>query len=146
MAPAGLPRVDVGEVMDLLFEVRKRARDVVWPVLAICALAYVAYHIVNGDRGLVAWRALRDAVVEAKREADGAEAERLALAHKVRLLHPDSIDPDMLEEMARRQLHIDIARFTNGFTVIQAFEHRKQAGMFFNRAVKRQLFCFRKQR
>lgn len=137
MAPAGLPRVDVGEVMDLLFEVRKRARDVVWPVLAICALAYVAYHIVNGDRGLVAWRALRDAVVEAKREADGAEAERLALAHKVRLLHPDSIDPDMLEEMARRQLNYghpdDIVILTAG----EAQQGRRPHGRVATAAVGR---------
>lgn len=111
-------RTGLGETMDLLFEVRKRAREVVWPALAICALAYVAYHIINGDRGLVAWRAVRDAVAEAKREAAEAQAERVVLAHRVKLLHPDSIDPDMLEEWARRQLNYgrpdDIVILTGG--------------------------------
>jgi cell division protein FtsB len=101
---ADAPRVGLGEVMDLWFELRKRGRDVVWPVLAVCTLAYLAYHIVHGDRGLVAWREVRDAVVQAKRDLAVVEAERAVLAHGVRLLHPASIDPDMLEEWARRQL------------------------------------------
>lgn len=101
---AAAPRVGLGEAMDLWFELRKRGRDVVWPALAICTLAYLAYHIVHGDRGLVAWREVRDAVAQARRDVAVVEAERVALAHRVRLLHPASIDPDMLEEWARRQL------------------------------------------
>ena len=41
--------------MTLLYEMRKRARHVVGPVLAISVFGYFAYHSVQGDRGLIAW-------------------------------------------------------------------------------------------
>ena len=36
---------------------------------------------------------------------DDLERQRLALAHRVGLLRPDSLDPDMLEERARMLLN-----------------------------------------
>ncbi len=86
-------------------EVRLRARHVVWPVLAVSVLVYVAYHGIHGDRGLIAWRAYQQEVATARDDLAKAEAEREALAQQVMLLHPESVDPDMLDEWARRLLN-----------------------------------------
>ena len=90
--------------MDLLFELRRRVRHVIWPTLAVCALAYMTYHIINGDRGLLAWRAYKERIAEARVELAESMAERQKLEHRVRLLHPNRLDPDMVDEWARRLL------------------------------------------
>jgi cell division protein FtsB len=91
--------------MELVFEIKRRARHVIWPTLAVLVLAYMTYHIVHGDRGLVAWKDSRERIAIVQAELSAVEKERQALALKARLLHPDSVDPDMLDEWARRLLN-----------------------------------------
>ena len=91
--------------MGLIVEIRSRARHVVGPVLGICAAAYFAYHAVEGDRGLIAWLSLKQRVASARVSLDEITAQRKILEHRVSLLHPDSLDPDMLDERARVMLN-----------------------------------------
>ena len=91
--------------MGLFTEVRARARHVVGPVHGNCAVAYFAYHAIHGDRGLIAWWDLNQKVENARGVLAGIEARRKALAHRVELLSPGSLDPDMLEERARLMLN-----------------------------------------
>jgi cell division protein FtsB len=85
-------------------EFRRRFRSVIWPALGVCVVAYFAYHMVNGDRGLVAWHALQQQVATTRADAAAVRAEREALEHRVHLLNPKSVDRDMLDEWARRVL------------------------------------------
>lgn len=87
--------------MTLISEFRSRARHVVGPVIGICAMGYFAYHGINGDRGLVALWQVSKQVESARADLDVARARRQALEARVRLLRPESLDPDMLEERAR---------------------------------------------
>lgn len=91
--------------MSLLRELRIRARDVLFPALGVSAVLYFAYHGINGDRGLLAWRELEKKVECARAELDGARREREVLERRVHLLYSDSLDPDMLDEWARRLLN-----------------------------------------
>jgi len=91
--------------MGLLNELRGRARYVFGPVLGILVITYFAYHVVNGERGLFAWWQLRERIVTAKAQLTKVSAERETLENRVRLLHPESLDPDMLEERARVMLN-----------------------------------------
>ena len=91
--------------MGLISEIRARARHVVGPVLGICAVIYFAYHVVHGDRGLFALNQLNKRVEAAR----GIQAEtslmRRKLEERVSLLHPRSLDPDMLDERVRFMLN-----------------------------------------
>lgn len=87
--------------MNILGELRRRARFVVGPVLGICAVSYFTYHAIHGDRGFIAWRHLKQKVITARAANAVLIAERQHLEHRVKLLHPTSLDPDMLEERAR---------------------------------------------
>ena len=87
--------------MNLLVELRNRARHVLGPLLGVSAVVYFAYHAVNGDRGLMAWLELKDRVAVAEVAAEKIGSHRRAIENRVRLLHPESLDPDMLEERAR---------------------------------------------
>ena len=96
--------------MYLLKELRARARFVIGPLLGILAIVYFAYHVVQGDRGLIAWSKIKQRTVSAKQAMERSHSERLAIEHRVSLLEPGSLDPDMLEERARLMLnygHVD---------------------------------------
>lgn len=91
--------------MGILAELRIRARQVVGPVIGVCVVGYFAYHAVHGGRGFLAWRVLEQRVEVLRAEAEAVRADRRTLEHRVRLLHPGSLDPDMLDEAARRMLN-----------------------------------------
>ena len=62
---------------------------------------YFPYHLVHGDRGYFAWKGLQKKLATAESKYDDKQAERLALENRVKLLRPDSLDRDMLDERAR---------------------------------------------
>ncbi len=84
---------------------RARMREVVWPIIGIAAVSYFAYHAVEGDRGLLSWWRLRHEVETATEVKAELAAERQRLEQRVRLLHPNSLDPDMLDERVRLMLN-----------------------------------------
>ncbi|MDH3239380.1 MAG: septum formation initiator family protein [Alphaproteobacteria bacterium] len=87
--------------MNLVGEIRRRARHIVGPVLGITLFAYFAYHAVQGDRGLIAWWQLSQQVETAQARYDATLEKRQAFAHRVGLLRPDALDRDLVEERAR---------------------------------------------
>lgn len=94
-----------GDVRGLTVELRSWARQAIGPALAVLAVLYFGYHAVHGERGLLAWWHLRHEVTLAKAELATVRAARMTLEHRVSLLNPSSLDPDMLEERARVMLN-----------------------------------------
>jgi len=90
----------------MIRETRKRARQVVGPVLAITIIGYFLYHTVQGDRGLLAYAALSDQVRVSDWRLAQLRAERLELERNVSLLRPDNLDLNMLEERSRAVLNL----------------------------------------
>jgi cell division protein FtsB len=91
--------------MGLFSELRLRARFIVGPVLGICAIGYFAFHATRGDRGILALRQLSQRVELARLEYEMVKSKRKKLEQKVRLLNPNSLDPDMLDERSRIMLN-----------------------------------------
>jgi cell division protein FtsB len=87
--------------MNLLGEIRRRAHHIVGPVAGITLFGYFAYHIVQGDRGLIAWLKLSQQVETTQLQYDEVVAKRAEISHRVGLLQLQSLDPDLLEERAR---------------------------------------------
>jgi cell division protein FtsB len=82
-----------------------RRRRPQWLALIGFGLAiYFGYHAVNGSRGLIAWQQLGRELEATQQELASLRAERAALEHKVERLRPDSLDPDLIDELARRRL------------------------------------------
>lgn len=90
--------------MALLREIRIRGRKIALPVLSACVVAYFGYHALHGERGFLAWRELSQDLVTARDTAARLKTERQFLAQRVKLLEPDSLDPDLLEERANALL------------------------------------------
>ena len=86
-------------------EIRRRARQIAPQVLFACIAGYFAYHAVQGERGLLAYVQLQQQLDQAKAVDQELDSQRAELEQKVKLLRPDSLDPDMLEERAREVLN-----------------------------------------
>jgi cell division protein FtsB len=75
-------------------------------VLAYGLAVYFAYHAVVGSRGLLAWRQLNWEIEATERQLAAVRAERQELEDKIHRLRPDSLDPDLIDELARRRLSL----------------------------------------
>jgi cell division protein FtsB len=94
--------------MGWLGDMRRLVKQVAMPVLGIALLAYMAYHAIQGDRGLFAWITLNQRLKEAHALADAVHAQRQELENRVYRLSSASLDPDLLDERVRAML--DYAR------------------------------------
>jgi cell division protein FtsB len=84
---------------------RKRTHALLGPLLGLALVGYFGYHLVEGDRGLVAWLQLTQQIRDSKATLADLRNERVALDHRVSLLRPEHLDPDMLDERARATLN-----------------------------------------
>jgi cell division protein FtsB len=85
--------------------VSKYRFDLVVMVACLALLGYFAWHGFKGPRNFDH----RDRLIAKAERLDGAlqtiRAERTALDRRVALMRPESIDPDMLDELARNVLN-----------------------------------------
>jgi cell division protein FtsB len=86
-------------------EQRRRFRHIVPSILCACVFSYFAYHATQGERGIVAWWQIGNQLQESQATLAQLTAERKSEEHRVALLRPESLDPDMLEERARVMLN-----------------------------------------
>jgi cell division protein FtsB len=82
----------------------KNYSNITTTVFLALLISYFSFQVISGERGLLAMAQLSNKVKEAKSELDVVRAERLKLEHKVKLLSPNSLDLDMLDEQSRRIL------------------------------------------
>jgi cell division protein FtsB len=83
---------------------RRSLRRAITPCLGICALLYFCYHTVQGDRGIIAYLRLNAQLERTEMALLESGQAREALARQVRLLRPENLNRDMLDEQARRTL------------------------------------------
>jgi cell division protein FtsB len=76
-----------------------------WLFVAGFGLAiYFGYHAVSGGRGLLASQLLHDELRAAEKRLAAAERERSSLERRVQRLRPATLDPDLIDELARQTL------------------------------------------
>ena len=70
-------------------------------VMAFLLFAYFGYHLLHGDRGYFANKGLQIKLVQTEQKLQDKQAERTALENRVKLMRPDGLDLDLLDERAR---------------------------------------------
>ncbi|MHA1566595.1 MAG: FtsB family cell division protein [Alphaproteobacteria bacterium] len=88
-----------------MLEIRVRAKQAVLPILGALVVGYFSYHMVQGEYGVLAYLQLQAKVERAEILQADLRQQRDMLELRVALLHPDSLDRDMLEERARVMLN-----------------------------------------
>jgi cell division protein FtsB len=76
-------------------------------VVALCCMAllgYINWHVYLGPRGMAYSDKLKEEIATRQARLDARAKTRIELEARARLLRPESIDPDMVEELARRDL------------------------------------------
>lgn len=93
-----------------------RRFDFVVTCVCCAMLGYFGWHAFEGPRSYPYRDGLEGKVVVLDQKFQVLQKERVRLEHKVGLLRPDSIDPDLLDELARGQLELarpgDVVAFT----------------------------------
>jgi cell division protein FtsB len=79
-------------------------RRAAMPALALIVVGNFAGYAVAGPNGLLAWGGYHRDLEERKAELAKLEAERAQLRHRSALLDPKKADPDMADELVRRDL------------------------------------------
>src|SRR5687768_8791325 len=74
------------------------------PALALIIVGTFAGHAVAGPNGLLAWGGYHRALQEREVELAQLEAQRAQMRHRSALLDPRKADPDMADELVRKDL------------------------------------------
>ncbi len=87
-----------------IVETRRRFLNVSKTFLLAMLVFYFAYHMISGEKGVLAMIKLQQKVVAARENLAEAEGERTQLEHRVNRLSPHALDTDLLDEQVRKQL------------------------------------------
>ena len=74
------------------------------PALALIVVGTFAGHAVAGPNGILAWGGYHRALKERQVELTQLKAESAQLKHRSQLLDPRKADPDMADELVRKDL------------------------------------------
>jgi cell division protein FtsB len=74
------------------------------PALALIVVGNFAGYAIAGPNGLLAWGGYHRDLEQRKAELARLEAERERLQHRSMLLNPQKADPDIADELVRRDL------------------------------------------
>lgn len=87
-------------MLQVMREIRRRARWVFPQLLGLGLVVYFCFHLVQGDRGIFAYLQLTAELDAAEAVAATLDAELAKESERVARLSSGSLDRDMLEERA----------------------------------------------
>ena len=79
-------------------------RKVASPALAVIVVGTFAGHAIAGPNGILAWGGYHRALKERQAELAQLEQQKVQLRHRSALLDPRKADPDMADELVRKDL------------------------------------------
>jgi cell division protein FtsB len=79
-------------------------RSALWPAFAFAIIAFFGFYALFGSNGLLAWGDYAQRFETRTAELKGIEKQRAELANRVALLDPRRANPDMVDELVRREL------------------------------------------
>jgi cell division protein FtsB len=74
------------------------------PALALIVVGTFAGHAIAGPNGILAWGGYHRALEQRQAELAQLQQEQAALKHRSDLLDPNKADPDMADELVRKDL------------------------------------------
>ena len=79
-------------------------RSAFWPALALTVIAFFGGYALFGSNGVLAWGDYARKYQQRTVQLASIEKERAELANRVALLDPQRANPDMVDELVRRDL------------------------------------------
>lgn len=85
---------------------RKTMRRVAVPAAVLTVMAFFGIYAVLGPNGMLAYGDYKTKLDKRERDYAVLDQRRTVLRNRVALLDPDHANPDMVDEMVRRQLNV----------------------------------------
>ena len=85
---------------------RRTMRRAVWPAVGLTLMAFFGVYAVLGPNGLLAYGDYKSQSAKREEEYARLDKQRAVLRNRVALLDPDHANPDMVDEMVRKQLNV----------------------------------------
>lgn len=76
------------------------------PAIAVLLVLLLVGYAIFGGNGLLAWGGYSRQLHDSRAELKVVQAERARIANRVKLLDPRHVDPDLADEMIRRELNV----------------------------------------
>lgn len=92
--------------MAQLVKLRQLFGSAIWPAMASLLLLLFMAYAVFGPNGILAWGDYSRQLQQRKVELALAKKQEAAIANRVKLLDPNKVDPDMADELVRKQLGV----------------------------------------
>ena len=90
--------------MKIFSELRQKVRFILWPTIWATIILYISFHMIQGERGLIAFMQIHREVMAAKKTQEILISKKQRLQNQVTLLSTKSLDIDMLDERVRIML------------------------------------------
>ena len=74
------------------------------PALAVIVVGTFAGHAIAGPNGILAWGSYHRALQARQAELSQLETQQAQMRHRSKLLDPRKADPDMADELVRKDL------------------------------------------
>ena len=85
---------------------RRTLRRAAWPALGLTLMAFFGAYAVLGPNGVIAYGEYQRQLVEREQRFAELDKRRAVLRNRVALLDPDHANPDMVDEMVRKELNV----------------------------------------
>lgn len=82
----------------------KLSKKLITNIVIFLLLSYFIFHSIYGSRGIIAYFKFQAEIERSYDELDKLKAQRLEVENRTKLLRPNSIDKDMLDEKVRSVL------------------------------------------
>jgi len=79
-------------------------RNLIFNIIISLLLIYFIFHSIYGNRGVIAYFKLNQKLEKTYTELENLRVTRIEIEHKVKLLRPESLNQDMLDEKVRQIL------------------------------------------
>jgi len=88
------------------FQQHSIKKSLIFNGLLIFLFAYFVFHATYGSRGILAYFNLNAQLEKSLRDLSQLKTEKAELTNQVELLRPETLDQDMLDEVARKNLGV----------------------------------------
>ncbi len=73
-------------------------------LVLVAAIFYFSYHMISGEKGVLAMMQLQQRVNTAHIDLNNVEMEKIKMRNRVKSMYSNSLDKDLVDEQARRLL------------------------------------------
>jgi cell division protein FtsB len=81
-------------------------RGAVVPTLCIALIGYFTFHALAGTTGLLSWSDYSQRKTALLQQSEQLKASKANLEQKIALLNPHRVDPDLADELVRKDLGV----------------------------------------